>query len=241
MGLTSFLVSIATAFVPNPLLTWASFLQPPSFWVLSEHCSLYNLSKTYLRVFHSPIQKTFNGFLLENPTFQILYKFVIAPAHALISSIYLTHCPTGSKYSLFSKHILHFPASMPSPLSCSLPIMLFLHLCLWKLHPFLKTQLRCLVLHETFYDHLKGVPFPPCTPTHFTRVTLVSSIIPCLILQELVWTPLLFFHTVTSSCKVTSYSQKVVKRALTWESGDLNCSPCSTAHEPCDLGSLNSL
>lgn len=173
---------------------------------------------------------------MENPTFQILYTFVIAPAHALISSTYLTHCPTESNYSLFPKHILHFPASIP--LSCSL---LFLHLCLWKLHPFLKTQLGCLVLQETFYNHLKGVPFPPCTPTHFTRVTLVSSIMPCLILQELVWTPLLFFHTVTSSCKVTSYSQKVVKRALTCESGDLNCSPCSAAHEPCELGSLNSL
>lgn len=81
---------------------------------------------------------------MENPTFQIRYNFVTASVHPL-TYVYLTHCPTKSDYSLFPKCILHFPASTPSPLSFSLSRRLFLHLCLGGLHPFLRTQLRCLI------------------------------------------------------------------------------------------------
>lgn len=133
MGLTSFLVSIATAFLPNPLLTWAPVLQPPFLWVLFEHCSPCNLSKTHLQVCDSPIQKLFNNFLLENPTSQILYNFVLAPAHALMSSTYLTHHPTKSNCTLCQNISSTFPPPCLT-LSCFLPRMFFLHLCLWKLH-----------------------------------------------------------------------------------------------------------
>ena len=101
-----------THFSPGLLFS----IQPPFFWVLLEHCSPCNLSKTYLQVCNSPIQKLFNSFLLENPTSQIQHNFVIAPAHALISSTYLTHHPTKSNCTFCSsKYILHFPTSMPHP------------------------------------------------------------------------------------------------------------------------------
>ena len=183
MGLTSFLVSIATAFLPNPLLTWAPVLQPPFFSVLFEHCSPCNLSKTHLQVCDSPIQKLFNNFLLENPTSQILYNFVLAPGYALMSSTYLTHHPTKSNCTLCqnisSTFHLHASPCHAFCLECSSSISAYRN-------SIFKTQKPCFPQSS----QMEGVPSPPWIPTRFACVTLVSSIRHCHILQEFVWTPL---------------------------------------------------
>lgn len=139
-GLTS-LISIATAFVPILLFAWDPFLQSPSSVSVVTHAIFLK----HIYDFVIPLfKKTFYGFLLENPTFQILYNSVIASVHLtfpLIAYIYLMFSPTKSNYSLFPKCILYLPTSMPWLLPFSLPRMPLLHLCLWKLYPFLKTQL----------------------------------------------------------------------------------------------------
>lgn len=151
---------------------------------------------------------------MENPTSWILYNFVIAPAHALISSTYLTHHPTKSNCTLcFSKYILHFPTSMPHPLCLEWPRMLFLHLCLWKPHPF--SRLRNLV----FYNHFewKESPFLPEFP-HGLLASLWCHLLSTAIYYRNLCGHLCSpFLSVTATYKITSYSQKVVKRALAWE------------------------
>lgn len=95
------------------------------------------------------LKKFFNDFLLENPTF---------PKHPCYSSVHPIIPLISDQIKLLTIPPMYPPLShlRVSLLPFSLPRTLFLHLCLWKLYPFLKTQLRCLLrLHENFSNHLK--------------------------------------------------------------------------------------